>query len=126
MDDSNYCGTAKHTKNKFTLSSGSYYLCANSTTAFTSPTLHNDELSELQCQELTGGVYIIKQYKILLDQYTCKPNVTPKTEPALLNTLSYAKGSEPFKSPHKSNPPVAPEPDFDDKFDEPDDETIQD
>eukprot|EP00957_Ditylum_brightwellii_P101056 7701961-Ditylum_brightwellii.AAC.1 len=50
----------------------------------------------------------------------------PKTKPALLTTLSYAKGSEPFKTPCKSNFPIASEPDFDDKFDEPDDETNQD
>eukprot|EP00957_Ditylum_brightwellii_P065644 4978965-Ditylum_brightwellii.AAC.1 len=91
-----------------------------------SPTLHDDELSELQHQELTGGVYTIKQHKILFDQYAHKPNVKPKTETALPTTLSYAKGSEPFKTPCKNNHPVASEPDFDDKFDEPDDETIQD
>eukprot|EP00957_Ditylum_brightwellii_P082650 6284020-Ditylum_brightwellii.AAC.1 len=86
---------------------GTYYPCTNSTTAFTAPTLQDSCLSEAERKEIRGRLYTIEQYKVMVNKYSWKGNVEPKLEKTLHTTLSYAKGSQPFKTLQKGNIPLS-------------------
>eukprot|EP00957_Ditylum_brightwellii_P006605 500940-Ditylum_brightwellii.AAC.1 len=79
--------------------------------------------------ELLGQIYTTEEYKVLFDQLTQgaaqKTSASSiKLEGTTAKILSYAKGSEPFKTPLKSKPKPSELPTFDDTFEKPYEATV--